>query len=54
MPSLRNTNEVIVVNVTAGARIHLFRYLDWLQEKAIYCDTYSVIYIQTRDEPKLI
>ena len=36
------------------ARIHLYRYLDRPQEKAIYCDTDSVIYIQPRDEPKLI
>jgi len=40
--------------VTAGARIHLYCYLDRLGEIAIYCDTDSVIYIQPRDEPGLI
>jgi hypothetical protein len=35
VPSLRHTNEVISVYVTAGARIHLYRHLDRLQEKAI-------------------
>jgi len=46
--------EVIGTYVTAGARIHLYRYLYLLQEKAIYCDTDSVIHIQPRDEPELI
>jgi arginine repressor len=50
VPSLRHTNEVIVAYVTAGARILLYRHLDRLQEKAIYCDTDSVIFIQPRDE----
>ena len=30
--SLRHTNEVIGAYVSAGARIHLYRYLDRLQE----------------------
>jgi len=47
-------NGVIDTYAIAGARIHLYRYLDQLQEKAIYCDTDSVIHIQFRDEPKLI
>jgi len=54
VPSLRHANEVMGAYVTAGARIHLYRYLDRLQEKAIYCDTDSVIYIQPKDEPSLI
>ena len=54
VPSLRHTNVVIGAYVTAGARIHLYRYLDRLQEKAIYCDTESVIYIQPKDESSLI
>jgi len=52
--SLRHTNEVLGAYVTAGARIHLYSYLDRLQERAIYCDTDSVIYIQPKDEPSLI
>jgi hypothetical protein len=54
VPSLRHTNEVIGAYVTAGARIHLYSYLDKLQEKALYTDTDSVIYIQPRDEPVLV
>jgi len=54
VPSLRHTNEVIGVYVTAGTRIHMYRFLDRLQEKVIYCDTDSVIYIQPKDEPSLI
>jgi len=54
VPNLRHTNEFIGAYVTSGARIHLFRYRDRLGERAIYCDTDSVIYIQPRDEPFLI
>jgi len=52
--SLRHTNEVTGVFVTAGARIHLYSYLDRLQDKAIYCDTESVLYIQPTDKPALV
>jgi len=41
VPSLHHTNEVIGAYVTAGARIHLYAFLDKLQEKAIYTDTDS-------------
>ena len=51
---MRHTNEVIGAYVTAGARMHLYRYLDRLGERAIYCDTDSVIYIQPKDEPNLV
>ena len=53
VPSLRHTNEVIGAYVTAGARIHLYRYLYRLGENAMYCDTEPVIYIQPRDGPAL-
>jgi hypothetical protein len=46
VPNLRHTNEVIGAYVTAGARIHLYGFLDNLQEMAIYCDTDSVIFVQ--------
>jgi hypothetical protein len=39
--------------VTAGACIHLYSYLDRLKDKAIYCDTYSVVYVQPVDKPSL-
>jgi len=51
MPNLPHTNEVIGAYVTAGARIHLYSFLDRLQEKAIYCDTVSIIFIQPSGEP---
>jgi len=56
VPSLRHTNEVIGAHVTAGDMIHLYGFLDKLQEKAIYCDTDSVIFIQLGPgcEPTLI
>ena len=54
MPSLRHTNEVIGAYITAGSRIHLYRYLDRVREKVLYCDTDSILYVQPRDEPPLI
>ena len=44
MLSLSHTNEVIGAYVIAGARIHLYYYLDKLKDKAIYTYTDSVIY----------
>jgi hypothetical protein len=37
IPHLKHTNKVIGAYVTTGARIHLYKYLDRLQENAIYC-----------------
>ena len=52
--NLQHTNEVVGSFVTAGARIHLYAYLDKFQDRAIYTDTGSVIYIQKDEEPTLI
>ena len=54
VPILRHTCEVIGVYVTAGARVHLYRHLHRLQEKAIYYYTDSVIFIQPRVENELV
>jgi len=51
---LRHTNEVVGAFVTAGARFRLYTYLDRLQDKAIYCDTDSVLFIDPIDEPALV
>jgi hypothetical protein len=50
VPNLPHTNVVIGAYVTAGARIHLYRFLDLLQQKAIYDDTDTVIFIQPSAE----
>ena len=52
--NLRHTNVLIGAYVTAGARIHLYGYLDRLQKRTLYCDTDSVIYIQPTSEPPLV
>ena len=54
MPLLRHTKEVFGAYVTAGARIRLYRYLDRVKEKGLYCDTDSILYVQPRDEAALI
>ena len=51
MPVLRHTKEVIGAYVMTWARLKHFSYLDVLKEKAIYCDTVSVIYIQNVGNP---
>jgi hypothetical protein len=52
--NLPHTNEVIYYYISAGARIHLYRFLDWLHENAMYCDTDSFIFIQPSGEPSPI
>ena len=54
MPVLRHTNEVIGAYVTTGARLKLYTYLDSLKERAIHCDTDSVIYIQKCGAPPTV
>ena len=54
MQTLRHTNDVIGCYVTAGARLHLYSYLDKLQERALYTDTDSVLFIQPRDGAALV
>ena len=51
---MQHTNEIVWSFVTAGARIHLYTYLENLQDSAIYTDTDTVIDIQKDDEPPLI
>jgi hypothetical protein len=48
VPHLPRTNEVIGACVTARARIHLYRFVDRLQENAIYCDKLRYIYSAKR------
>jgi hypothetical protein len=54
VPNLRHTNEVIGAFGTSGARIHLYKYIDRLKQKALYCDTDFVIFIQPDDQPALV
>jgi hypothetical protein len=54
VPKLPHTNDVIGSFVTAGARIHLYGYLDRLVDRALYFDTDSVIYVQPKDQPLLV
>jgi hypothetical protein len=52
--SMRHTNEVVAAYVACGGRMHLYAYLDKLGERALYCDTDSVIFLQKADEPPLM
>ena len=53
-PTFKHTNDVIGSYVTAGAKMHLYTYLDILQEKTLNCDTHFVVYVQPRGEPGLV
>ena len=52
--NIRHTNEVMGAYVTAGARLLLYKYLDELQDRAMYCDTDSIVFVQPRDEAALV
>jgi hypothetical protein len=54
VPNLPHTNDVIGSFVTAGARIHLYGYLDRLGKRALYCDTDSIIFVQPKNEHALV
>ena len=54
VPSLLHTNEVVAAYVAGGVRLHLQAHLDKLGERALYCDTERVIFLQKNDEPPLI
>jgi hypothetical protein len=54
VPNLPHTNDVIGSFVTAGARIHLYGYLDRLGDRALNCDTDSVMYVQSKDRQPLV
>ena len=54
VPSLRHTNEVIVAYVAFGGRMHLYAHVNILGERALYCDTDSVIFVQIDGEPPLV
>jgi hypothetical protein len=54
VPNLKHTNEVIGAYFTTGARIHLYKYLDRLQDKVLYLDTDSILYVKKESEPPLI
>ena len=46
MPSLLHTIEVIDAYVACGGRKHLYAHLDKFGERALYCETDSVIFVQ--------
>jgi hypothetical protein len=52
--NLPHTSDVVGSFVTAGGRIRLYGFLDKLGDKALYCDTDSVIYVQGRGESALV
>ena len=45
------TNVVIAAFTTAYARLKLYEVLDMLQERVLYYDTDSVIFVSKPDEP---
>ena len=47
-----NTNVVIVAFMTAYARLQLYDELDMLQERVLYYDTDSVIYLSQPGQPE--
>ena len=54
VPSLCHNNEVVAAYVACGARMHLYAHLDKFGERALHCDTESVIFNQKAENPPLI
>jgi len=52
-PELTSYERSHSAYMTAGACLNLYTYLDRLEERAIYCDTVSVVYVQPREGPAL-
>lgn len=48
-----NVNVVIAAYTTAHARLHLYNYLDKLQEKCLYYDTDSVFFVKSENDDGL-
>jgi hypothetical protein len=47
LPTSKDTNIFIALCTTAWARIRLYKELDKLKDRALYCDTDSVIYMRS-------
>lgn len=47
---LNNTNPVIAAYTTAQARLKLYSYIEKLQERVLYFDTDSIIYVSRPDD----
>ena len=53
VPSLRHTKEAIAAYVAFVRRVHLYAHLDTL-DRALYCVTDSVIFVQNDGETPLV
>jgi hypothetical protein len=51
--SLPTSSLVIAAFTTCYGRLHLYKYLDIVQDRGLYCDTDSVAYISRPGEPDL-
>ena len=51
VPSLRHTNQEIAAFVACGGRMHFYAHLYKLRERAVYCETDSVIFVQDGEPP---
>lgn len=47
------TSVAIAAHVTAQARLHLYNFLEVLQDRALYCDTDSVFFLDGPNDVKL-
>lgn len=49
-PTANFTSIAIAAHVTAQARLHLYKYLEKLQDRVLYCDTDSVIFLDSPND----
>ena len=50
MSSLRHTNDFVNAYVACGGRMDLYAHVDKLGERALYCVTDRIIFVQKTDE----
>lgn len=54
MPRLRQTNEVIAAFLACGGQMNLYAHLNKHEERALYNDTDSVIFVHKDGESPLV
>ena len=53
LPSAAFSSVAVAAHVTAQARLHLFSFLEKLGNRVLYCDTDSVFYRQSPNDPRI-
>lgn len=53
LPSAAFSSMAVAAHVTAQARLHLYSFMEILGERLLYCDTDSLYFLDSPDDPKI-